>query len=410
MSKQKSLIAVAPLFLALFIDSMGLGILYPILNTIILDPSTSILGLHTSDHLRNFLYGSLISVFMLCWFFGAAVLGDLSDSIGRKKALVISLFGGCVGYLLSAVAVVFHSFSLLMLGRIIAGFTSGSQAVAQAAIIDISEPQHKARNIGYILLAVSLGFIFGPLISGILSYGKLVSWFSPSLPLYFAGFISLFNAIFLQMSFRETFITVPKKVQIKFSHAINLFASAFKNPKVRILSIIFLLMMLGWSSFFSYVSMYLLRTFHYSPFQVGLYVAAEGLGFGLGFTYLVGYCEKHFDMRKTVAVSAAVTAFFVLLTVLSNSLWGVWLSVIPLTLGMSVAYSIIITIFSHQVDAKSQGWIMGITGSIMALSFAIMNLLGAVFVDLSITAPIIVAFVLLAMSAVAMKAYQLRAT
>ncbi len=75
---------------------------------------------------------------MICWFFGAAILGDLSDSVGRKKSLMICLIGAFLGYLLSAIAIAFHNFWFLILGRIIAGFTSGSQPIAQAAIVDIS--------------------------------------------------------------------------------------------------------------------------------------------------------------------------------------------------------------------------------------------------------------------------------
>jgi DHA1 family tetracycline resistance protein-like MFS transporter len=132
------LAAAAPLFLVLFIDGMGLGLLFPILNALIMDPSGGILAHSVSVDARNFIFGGIISIFMLCWFFGAAYLGDLSDQVGRKKSLLICLLGAFLGYLLSAIAVICGSFSLLIIGRIIAGFTSGSQPIAQAAIIDIS--------------------------------------------------------------------------------------------------------------------------------------------------------------------------------------------------------------------------------------------------------------------------------
>ena len=166
MSQQKSLLQMFPLFLALFIDGMGLALLFPILNGMIISPHSHFLPVDTSATMRNFLYGFTVSIFMLCWFFGAAVLGDLSDKVGRKKSLLICLVGACLGYFLSAVAVLYSSFLWLIIGRIIAGFTSGSQPIAQAAIVDVSSDIHKARNIGLILLAVSLGFVLGPILGG----------------------------------------------------------------------------------------------------------------------------------------------------------------------------------------------------------------------------------------------------
>ena len=90
-ANNKSLFTVAPLFLVLFIDGMGLGLLFPILNSIIVDPASAFLPATTSIVMRDFLYGLTVGIFMLCWFFGAAILGDLSDTVGRKKALMICL-------------------------------------------------------------------------------------------------------------------------------------------------------------------------------------------------------------------------------------------------------------------------------------------------------------------------------
>src|SRR5438105_1114250 len=170
LSKEQSFFfKAAPLFLVLFIDSMGLGLVFPILNALVIDPHANFISASFSANARNLLFGFTISIYMFCWFFGAAFLGDLSDQIGRKKSLMICLLGACFGYLFSALAVVVNSYLLLIIGRIIAGFTAGSQSIAQAAIVDISLPEHKARNLGLILFFASLGFIVGPMIGGILS-------------------------------------------------------------------------------------------------------------------------------------------------------------------------------------------------------------------------------------------------
>ena len=166
-----------PLFLVLFIDSMGLGLLFPILASLITDPLLSFLPSATTMMTRDILYGLTVGIFMLSWFFGAAILGDLSDMIGRRRSLIICLVGTAVGYFISAIAVLTGSLSLLIVGRIIAGLTSGSQPIAQAAIIDISDDANKTKNMGLMIMFIALGFVFGPVLGGVLSSNNIVSWF-----------------------------------------------------------------------------------------------------------------------------------------------------------------------------------------------------------------------------------------
>ncbi len=132
MLHQKSLARVSPLFLVLFIDGMGLSLLFPIIDSLIIDPSSPFLPALTTLSYREFLYGLVVGIYMICWFFGASIMGDLSDTAGRKKTLIICLSGACIGYALSGVAVTVENIYLLILGRIMAGFTAGSQPIAQA--------------------------------------------------------------------------------------------------------------------------------------------------------------------------------------------------------------------------------------------------------------------------------------
>ena len=98
--KPTFLASAGPLFLLLFIDGMGLGLVLPILNAVIINDG-GFFDANTSVALRNLLYGITLGIFMLGWFFGAAILGDLSDRIGRKKALIICLLGAFLSYFIS---------------------------------------------------------------------------------------------------------------------------------------------------------------------------------------------------------------------------------------------------------------------------------------------------------------------
>ncbi len=401
-SQKKFFIAAAPLFLVLFIDSMGLGLVFPILNALVFEPSSQFIHAELTKNVRNILYGVTISIFMFCWFFGAAFLGDLSDQIGRKKSLMICLLGAVIGYLFSAIAVVFRSYTLLLLGRMIAGFTAGSQSIAQAAIVDLSEPEHKARNLGLILFFTSLGFVFGPMVGGILSDASLIHWFTYAIPFYFAALISLINTVLLWTLFHETFFH-EHKIRFKFYHAIEIFVTAFKDEKIRELSVILLIMIFGWSGFYSFISMYLYQVYHFTPLQVGFYMGLMGVGFGVGTGFLVDIFTKRFSLKQGVICGCLFVALGTVLTITSPQAIYVWFDVLIVATAMALAYSTLLTIFSNQVDADSQGWVMGITGAIMAFAFGLNGLLAGLLANVGSRIPLIITVVSLLLAAILMK-------
>ena len=401
-STKQFFLTAAPLFLILFIDSMGLGLVFPILNTLVFDSHAHFFATAVSSNARNILYGLAIGIYMLCWFFGAAFLGDLSDQIGRKKSLMICLAGAVVGYLFAAIAVVFSSYILLIIGRIIAGFTAGSQSIAQAAIIDISEPDHKARNLGFILFFSSLGFALGPVIGGVLSASSLVSWFNYNIPFYFAAGISLINAILLQYLFHETF-TQTHQVHYKLYHAIEVFISAFKNKQIRELSFVFLIMIFGWSGFYSFISMYLLRVYHFSSLQNGFYMGLMGVGFGIGTGFLIDPLTKRFSLKQCTIMGCILAAIGTILTATAPKEIYIWFDVLLVAITMATAYSTILTLFSNQVNDDAQGWVMGITGAIMAFAFGINGLMLGFLANVNPQTPLIISAICLIVSALLMQ-------
>lgn len=382
-------LAAAPLLLIIFIDSMGLGLVFPILNALIIDPNSHFLSPLVSETSRNFIFGCVVSVFMLCWFFGAAYLGDLSDQIGRKKSLLLCLVGACIGYLTSAFGVMIDSLALLVIGRIIAGFTAGSQVIAQAAIIDLSTPENKSRNIGSILFASALGFILGPLIGGFFSSSQMFSWFNFSTPLYFSAFISFLNAALLWILFRETFIS-KNKTSIKLHRAISIFISAFQNHKVRSLSIILLIMIFGWSSFYSFISMFLLKRYSFTTTNIDYFMALMAVGFGFGTGVLVNYFNKYLSLKTTTQLGLIIASLCFLITALTDKPIFAWLCVFPAGAAIALAYSTLLTAFSNQVDEDSQGWVMGITGSISAFAFGVNGFLVGIIANVSPVAPLLI--------------------
>lgn len=108
---------------------------------------------------------ALMSVFAACTFFAAPALGALSDRYGRKKILVISLFGSVIGYVLFGIG---GSLWILFLGRIIDGLTTGNISTLFAYVSDSTEPKGRAKWFGYISSAMGIGKLGGPALGGLL--------------------------------------------------------------------------------------------------------------------------------------------------------------------------------------------------------------------------------------------------
>ena len=147
------------ILITVFIDVLGIGIIIPILPELIKEFSGG------STALAGRWFGVLASAYALAQFIFAPLLGSLSDRVGRRPVILISLFGLGVDYVIMGFA---PTLGWLFVGRLLAGVMGASITTANAYIADVSEPENRARNFGLIGVAFGLGFIFGPALGGIL--------------------------------------------------------------------------------------------------------------------------------------------------------------------------------------------------------------------------------------------------
>lgn len=153
----RSLIVI---FIAVILDAVGIGLIFPILPRLLQEVS------HTQNVAPYI--GAMTALYAVMQFLFAPVLGVLSDRLGRRPVLLISLGGAAVNYLLLAFA---PNLALLFAGRAIAGLTSANLSVAMAYITDISAENERARRFGLFNAMFGVGFIIGPVLGGILGDG-----------------------------------------------------------------------------------------------------------------------------------------------------------------------------------------------------------------------------------------------
>lgn len=386
------LLVLTPLFLVLIIDTIGMGIIFPILSPLFMNTAAGILSPTSSLLIREFFYGLTLSIFFIAMFFGAPFFGDLSDRLGRKKVLLICLFGTGLGLLLSAISIQIGSVALLICGRILNGFTAGSQAIAQAAIADISTTENKANNISLIILANCLGFIMGPIFGGYFADSHFVTWFNFATPFFVAAMLAFINMIGLLFTLQETYVVRNDK-PIQIFKGLLVFIDAFSHKKIRFLNIILSFLQVGWALYFSYISLFLIRAYHYQNIQIGHFMAFFGLLWGIALSVVIRIANRFFTLKSIVVIAAFLTSAGAAITVFENESIT-WLAGIPVGVGAALSYAGLAAIFSNIVDKDSQGWIMGIVGAIVAVAWGVAALLAG-FVGLSnIYLPFIISAVL----------------
>lgn len=395
--------ALFALTFVIFIDSLGLAIIFPMLEPIFLNVKESILADNASLSLRNLYYGVTLGIFPLALFFSAPVLGDLSDKVGRKKVLLLSLVGACISYGLSAVSIWEKSVMLLLMSRLIAGLTAGSQPIAQAAIIDISHPERKAHNLSLVIFASSLGWIGGPLIGGFLSDATVLPWFSPSLALGVAALLSFLNVLVLQFSFREMRAHKKKEKRIYLHKGPIEFFSAFQATHLRRLSWIFTFMEIGWGFYFQFIALFMASRMQMDTHSIGIFLALIAVGFA-STTFLIKPVTKYFSLHSSCASFLGLAGIAFLITCAAERKDIVLLGFDAVVVGLSIgiSYTLLMTLYSNRTRVDDQGRIMGVTLAIAAMMWFLSSLIGGFLVNYSIYIPLLLSGIFLLASSAMM--------
>lgn len=381
------------LFFAIFIDSIGISLFIPLATPLFMD-AQGVLPIDASALLRDVCYGLSIGVFSLMGFFGAPLLGAWSDRTGRKYTLLTCLAASCAGYLLCALGVVCHSLSLILIGRMIDGFTGGSLSIAQAAIVDITPVEQRATRLGTILLAASLGFILGPLAAGILSNPHWCAWFDLTTPLLFAALLAAINFVWLYQSFQETF--VPKAIGVSK----KMLAWAFSDVNIRPLAMIFLLLQVAWATYFEFINLYLAKKYHFDNQSLGLFLSLIGVCYVFSFSYLLKILLKHLSLTTLSVLGLTTMALAIAVTVFIDQPLVAWLAVIPAAISLAISYSVLITLFANSVDNDHQGRIMGFSSAISALSFGGTALVSGFMAAWDVSVPLMMSIFCAALGAI----------
>lgn len=374
------------LFLVVFLDLVGVGILIPVLAPLMKDPASLIAPAAWTDQTRNIALGLLIAAYPIAQFFGAPVLGTLSDRYGRKKLLTTSLTGTMLGYVLFAVGLLTHQLWLLYISRALDGFTGGNIGVANSAIADMSTPQNRAKNFGLIGMAFGFGFIIGPFLGGVLANPQLVSWFNPTVPFWFAAALSFTNLILLSTLFQET---LSQKVHravhpfIGFTHL----RKAWKLENLRTIFAVIFLHGLGFCFFTQFFPVFLVDKFGSTEAQIGSIFGYIGIWIAFSQGFVTRLVSKHFAPHRVLPY-ALLALSLVLFWITVPSTVAMLFVIQPfMAIAEGLCFPNETAVLSNLSSATEQGEALGISQSLRALGQAIPPLLAGFLVNIDQNLP-----------------------
>ena len=342
------------IFLTIFVNLVGFGIIIPLLPFYAATFGAS-----------PFVVGLLFAVFSLAQLIASPTLGDLSDRYGRRPVLIFSLAGTVVSFVMLAMA---HSIGMLFAARIVDGLSGGNISTARAYVADITEPKDRARAYGVLGAAFGLGFIFGPVLSGLL---VRVSY---TAPIWAAAAITVVATIMAWLWLPET----VHRVHAGTGNPLRYLPELMRRPIVRRVLAIDFVFWFALAIFQTTFGLFVAARFGYGPAATGYLFAGFGL---LGAVVQGGFIRpivRRLGDKATFTLGLVFGAAGLVGAAITHSLPMFVLILVPLSVGMGFGMPTISSLVSRAAGPREQGRVQGAAGAVESLSRTLGPVWGAV--------------------------------
>ncbi|MEC7857826.1 MAG: TCR/Tet family MFS transporter [Bacteroidota bacterium] len=348
------------IFITIFIDITGLGIIIPVIPALI----TELINGSISDAAKY--SGWLMFSYATLQFLFAPFLGGLSDQFGRRPVILLSLFGFGINYLVLALA---PNITWLFLGRIFQGIMGASLTTASAYIADISTPEKKAQNFGLIGAAFGLGFILGPVIGGYLGQ------FGSRVPFIAAAAFSLINLIYGYFILPESLDKKNRrKFDIRRANPVGTLMSLKRYPIISGLLICIVLFNIAQHATHSTWTFFTIEKFDWSEKLVGYSLGFIGLLAAIVQGGLIRIIIPRLGNVKSVYFGMIFYILGLSLFSFAEEGWMVFAFAIPLSLG-GISGPALQGIMTNKIPDDEQGEFQGGLTSLVSLTAIIGPLL-----------------------------------
>jgi MFS family permease len=362
------------LFLIVFVDLVGFGLVIPLL------PFYAVRFGASPQQVTL-----LLATYSLFQLFAAPLLGTLSDRIGRRPVLMISMTASALAYLWLGSA---SALWMLFAARALAGACAGNIAAAQAYIADITTPENRAKGMGLIGAAFGLGFIFGPALGGFLA-GNDPATANLEAPAWVAAGLSLVALSGVLFLLRES-LAPEQRGQAERRGRICTILGTLRRPILSRLILIFFLVILAFAGMESTFALWAMRQFLWGPEQVGYVFAYLGVLSAILQGGLIGRLAQRFGEERLLLCGLALIGIGLLVLPFARDLPFLGVAVSGLALGMGLTQPSLNSLISRRAGRGEQGEVLGVSQSVGSFARVIgPALAGLLFGDLGRASPFV---------------------
>ncbi len=353
MTKRDSNAALAFIFVTVLIDTIGFGIVMPVIPSLIME-------LTHVDVSRASLYGGWLAfAYASMQFIFGPIIGNLSDRFGRRPVLLLSLLAFGVDYFLMGLA---PTIGWLFVGRAIAGIAGAAHTTANAYIADVSPPEKRAQNFGLMGAAFGLGFIFGPALGGLLGdYGARAPFFA-------AAALALLNMAYGLFVLPES---LPRESRRPFhwrrANTLGTVLQLRQYPSISLLATVLFLWMLGHQVLPATWAFYTQQKFEWSPTEIGFSLAFAGVLMATVQAGMTRVLVPRLGERTAVLIGMTAAGLGYLGYAAA---WQGWVMYPCMVVGMlaGLTFPSLNALMSHRIPKSSQGELQGAVASLFSLT------------------------------------------
>ncbi len=248
------------------LDLVGYSIVFPVLAPMLLGSDFNFFDTGTAVATRTTVLGLLFAIFGVAQFFGGPLWGALADHYGRYKIFLGTIGISIVGYGIMAVSIFWQSLPWLFVGRILTGFSSGNQGLAQSAVADLTDAKDRSRAFGILMGVGGLGFVAGPWFGGELANPN---WLFGSGAFIFAGVAAVINFLAVLFFFSESWKPKHGHAEAGLLKTFKDIRLVFHQKTLRVILTTFLLFSVGWAFFLVFSPTFLVQKFSMGSEMLG---------------------------------------------------------------------------------------------------------------------------------------------
>jgi MFS transporter, DHA1 family, tetracycline resistance protein len=338
------------IYATICLDAVGIGVIFPILPRLLEDVT----------HAQNIApyIGIMTALYAVMQFIFAPVLGALSDNLGRRPVLLVSLTGTAINYLVMAFA---PQLWMLLLSRAIAGLTSANVSVATAYITDISPEDKRARRFGLSNAMFGIGFIIGPVLGGLLGD----TWLR--LPFVAAAVLNACNLLLALFILPESRTPARRKIDLAALNPLRPLRWVFSMKGLMPIILVFFILSGTGEAYGTCWALWGFDTFQWNGLWIGLSLGAFGVCQTLVQALLPGPATKLLGERRAVVVGIACACIALVAMAFANQGWIVF-AIMPIFALAGIGTPALQSLATRQVDATRQGQFQGVLASTVSLA------------------------------------------